>query len=392
MRSHPRSRTSSPRSSIALDNCGAITIEKVTENGDASFGYTTTGGLIPATFNLSNGGFRTYDLVVTGNYSVTEATIPAGWTLKSLICTVTGSGTTATPSGATVNITMAVGGIVDCTYTNHTNLSPTITTTLSATAPVAIGTAVHDSATLSGATANAGGTVTYTVYTDDQCSNVLTGAGTKTVTNGVVPDSDPITFNNAGTFYWQAAYSGDANNNPATSVCQSEIVVVNKNAPSIATLLSETEVAIGATVHDSATLTGATANAGGNVTYTVYTDTNAPTSLPSPDQDGDQRGRSRLRRVTFNSAGTFYWQAVYSGDANNDPATSCASRRSSSSSTNATRRSRRRCRRASVPIGTTVTTRRRCTAPPPTPGAPSPTPCTPTTRAPTCSPTPAPSR
>ena len=307
---------------IALDNCGAITIRKVTENGDASFGYTTTGGLIPATFNLSNGGFQTYDPVETGNYSVTEATIPANWTLKSLICTVTGSGTTATPSGATVNITMAVGGSVDCTYTNHTNLSPTITTMLSATAPVAIGTAVHDSATLSGATANAGGTVTYTVYTDDQCSNVLTGAGTKTVTNGVVPDSDPVTFNNAGTFYWQAAYSGDANNNPATSVCQSEIVVVNKNAPSIATLLSETEVAIGATVTDSATLTGATATAGGNVTYTVYTDdqctnvfalagTRTVTNGLVPNSDG----------VTFNSAGTFYWQAVYSGDANNDPAT-----------------------------------------------------------------------
>src|SRR5215813_7411023 len=37
------------------------------------------------------------------------------------------------------------------------------------------------------------------------------------VTSGNVPDSDPVTFNNAGTFYGQAVYSGDANNNGATS-------------------------------------------------------------------------------------------------------------------------------------------------------------------------------
>jgi hypothetical protein len=307
---------------VNISNCGTIIVHKVTENGDATFNYTTTGGLSPSTFTLSNGGTRTYSSVVSGSYSVTESAPPAGWTLKSLVCTATGSGTSVTPGGATASIAMAGGGVVDCTYTNHTNLSPGIATLLSGSS-VPVGSTVHDSATLSGATANAGGTVTYTVYSDNTCTTSYAAAGTRTVTNGVVPDSDPVTFNSAGTFYWQAAYSGDANNNAATSACTSETLVVNKRSPSITTSLSATSVPIGTAVHDSATLSGATANAGGTVTYTVYSDNTCTTSYAAagtrtvtngvvPDSDP----------VTFNSAGTFYWQAAYSGDANNNAATS----------------------------------------------------------------------
>jgi hypothetical protein len=172
--------------------------------------------------------------------------------------------------------------------------------------------------------------VGYTVYTDNACSvfaNVGSGAqlgnaGTKTVTNAVVPDSDTVTFNQAGTYYWQAAYSGDGINQPAKSVCTSEVLLVIAS-PTITTLLSQSVGAIGDTVHDSATLSGATGNAGGTVTYTVYTDNTCTTSFADggtvtvtngvvPDSNG----------VQFNQAGTFYWQAVYSGDANNNGASS----------------------------------------------------------------------
>jgi hypothetical protein len=151
---------------VNISNCGTIIIHKVTENGDGTFGYTTTGGLTPSTFSLSNGGTRTYgpDTVLPGPYTVTESTLPSGWTLKNLACTATGNGTTASTSlaTATASITMAPEGLVDCTYTNHTNNSPAISTTLSDTT-VSVGGSVHDSATLTGATADAGGTVTYTV-------------------------------------------------------------------------------------------------------------------------------------------------------------------------------------------------------------------------------------
>jgi hypothetical protein len=310
---------------VNIANCGKIIIRKVTENGDASFGYTTTGGLSPATFSLSNGGVQTYSSatqVQAGNYSVTESTVPAGWTLKSLTCTATGTGTSFSVSGATTNITMAPEGVVDCTYTNHINAHPAISTTLSAET-IVVGGTVHDSATLTGATANAGGTVTYTVYTDSACSTGAQSAGTKTVTNGVVPDSNAITFNTAGDFYWQASYSGDANNDPAISLCTSEHLVVNKKSPSIATTLSAETVEVGGSVSDSATLTGATANAGGTVTYTVYTDTACSTGAQSAGTVNVTNGVvPNSNAIQFNAAGDYYWQAVYSGDANNNPATS----------------------------------------------------------------------
>jgi hypothetical protein len=310
--------------SVNISNCGTIRVHKVTENGDGTFGYTTTGGLSPSTFNLSNGGTRAYEgTVLPGSYTVTESGVPSGWTLKKLECTATGSGTSASTSlaTATASITMAPQGVADCTYTNHTNVSPSISTSLS-DSTVSVGDAVHDSATLTGATADAGGTVTYTVYSDNTCSTQVADGGTKTVTNGNVPDSNPVTFNNAGTFYWQAVYSGDANNNGATSDCTSEKLLVKAN-PSIATQLSTDTASIGEPVHDSATLTGATADAGGTVTYTVYSDNTCSTQVADGGTKTVTNGNvPDSNPVTFNNAGTFYWQAVYSGDANNNGATS----------------------------------------------------------------------
>jgi hypothetical protein len=103
----------------ALGSAFPIKIHKVTENGDGTFGYTTTVGLSPSTFNLSNGQTRTYgpDTVLPGNYTVKESTLPSGWTLKDLQCTATGNGTSVSPSlaTATASITMAPEGLVECT-------------------------------------------------------------------------------------------------------------------------------------------------------------------------------------------------------------------------------------------------------------------------------------
>lgn len=312
---------------VDISNCGTITIHKVTQNGNASFGYTTTGSLTPSTFNLSGGGTQTYGpgTVLPGSYSVTESTMPTGWSFVSLVCTASGSGTSVTPNSATAAITMAPGGLVDCTYTNHTNFSPTVSTTLS-TSTANIGDPVTDSATLTGATANAGGTVTYTVYSDNACTQSVASGGTKTVSSGVVPDSDPVTFSTAGTYYWQAAYSGDSNNSAASSPCTSEQLLVKTN-PSVTTSLSASTVNIGASVSDSATLSGATSDAGGTVTYTVYTNSACTQGAQSAGVKTVTNGLvPNSDAITFNNAGTFYWQAAYSGDAKNNSAVSpCAS-------------------------------------------------------------------
>jgi hypothetical protein len=308
---------------VNISNCGGITIHKVTENGDGSFGYTTTGGLDPSTFSLSNAGQRAYSGLTSGSYSVTEnltgAQTTAGWTLKSLTCTATGSGTSASTSGSTANITLAVGGNVDCIYTNHINKSPSIATVLSAVTG-AIGATVHDTSNLTGATANAGGTVTYTVYSDSACSLGARDAGTKTVTNGAVPNSDGLVFNSAGTFYWQAVYSGDANNNGATSPCTDEQLVIGKNQPVVST-------AQHLIPNDDFIMTGATSGAGGTITFNLYAPSDTTCSgQPALTQTVNVSGNGTYSttNTTFvaSTEGTWRWQSSYSGDANNLSATS----------------------------------------------------------------------
>jgi hypothetical protein len=305
---------------VNISNCGTIVINKVTQNGNSTFGYTTTGGLSPATFTLSGGDTRTYGpgTVLPGTYTVTEdSPLPSGWTFTSLTCTTGG-----TVSGQVATITMTPGATISCTYTNHTNVSPSITTLLSAST-VNIGDPVHDSATLTGATSDAGGTVTYTAYAG---ANTCTGTdllnSTVTVTNGTVPDSGAFTPTAAGTYSFQAVYSGDANNNGASSVCSTEQLLV-KASPSITTTLSATSVDVGSTVHDSAALSGVTSDAGGTVTYTVYTNNTCTAGARDAGTVTVTNGLvPDSNALAFNTAGTFYWQAIYSGDPNNNGATS----------------------------------------------------------------------
>jgi len=308
-----------------LNNCGTIKVTKVTENGDSNFGYATTGQIGTAGFSLMNGQTKTYLGVQNGASSVAEnltaAQVSAGWSLKSLVCTDQG-GASHSISGGLANITMVAGGEVDCTYTNHLQFSPTIATQLSA-GTVNIGDPVHDSSTLSGATASASGTVHYVAYSDNACTQNPQDAGTKTVSGGVVPDSDAISFAAAGDYFWQASYSGDQNNNPATSDCTSEHLVVKTN-PAITTQLSQQAISLGGTVHDSANLTGATADAGGTVHYAAYAGAN---NCSGPDllnstvtvNNGNVPDSADF---TPAASGMYSFQAVYSGDARNNGASS----------------------------------------------------------------------
>jgi hypothetical protein len=193
------------------------------------------------------------------------------------------------------------------------------------------GQSTFDTATLSGQTATAGGTVTYNVYTNNTCTTSA-GAGLQpsgnpyTVTNGLVPNSDPVTFPSAGTFYWQASYSGDSFNASAKSTCTSETLIV-KTTPSITTTLSASSIPVNGSAHDSSHLTGATATAGGTVTYHVYTDNTCTTLASGLQPTGNPYAVTNASpadsgSVTFPTSGTFFWQAVYSGDANNSDATS----------------------------------------------------------------------
>jgi hypothetical protein len=68
--------------------------------------------------------------------------------------------------------------------------------------------------------------VTYTVYSDPWHQTVAASGGTFPVTNGSVPNSNLVTLTTPGTYYWQALYSGDANNAPSPSAWGSEAEIV----------------------------------------------------------------------------------------------------------------------------------------------------------------------
>jgi hypothetical protein len=182
---------------------------------------------------------------------------------------------------------------------------------------------------LSGETATAGGLVTYTVYSDNGCHTLYGNAGTGSVTNGTVQNSPNFVFNTPGTYYWQAVYGGDANNNIATSTCGSEVLSVvstpSKNSPTISTTLSTTSstVVTGSSISDSVNLTGETSAAGGTVAYSVYSNNSCTTLFANAGTVNVTNGSvPNSNAVAFNTPSTYYWRAVYSGDANNNPVTS----------------------------------------------------------------------
>jgi uncharacterized protein YjbI with pentapeptide repeats len=83
-----------------------------------------------------------------------------------------------------------------------------------------------DSATvtgLSGVTLT--GSVTYRLYANATCSAAASTTQTVTVSAGRVPDSAPTRALAAGRYSFQAAYSGDANDNPSTSACEPFTVI-----------------------------------------------------------------------------------------------------------------------------------------------------------------------
>jgi uncharacterized repeat protein (TIGR01451 family) len=311
---------------------GFIHIVKNTTGGDATFGYTASPSPL-SDFNITTvGGTGENDFDNITNfqtYTVNEATLPAHWVFDSLNCSVgSPNGGTQTVTNRSVAINLMEGEQVTCTYANHHAVnSPTIATLLSDDS-ITVGGTIHDSSTLTGATADAGGTVKYRYYSvlaDCQAGTFATTGGTsagdKTVTNGVVPNSNDATFNTAGTYYWRAFYSGDGNNNAASSTCQDETLVVGKASPTVTTN-ADGPVTLGVNgsdLTDSATLSGGTAGISGTISFKLYSDANCTVQVGSTVTTTVDSGNGTYvsPSVHVNAAGTYHWVANYLGDANN---------------------------------------------------------------------------
>jgi len=104
---------------------GSITLDKVTDPPDdptSSFNFTTT-NLTPADPSLTDTDIPVVwsDLAV-GTYSIVE-TVPGGWDLTSVVCTGETS-STCTPIADGVQIDLAEGENIYCTFTNTRKPTP----------------------------------------------------------------------------------------------------------------------------------------------------------------------------------------------------------------------------------------------------------------------------
>jgi hypothetical protein len=120
-----------------------------------------------------------------------------------------------------------VGVVV--TLTIVTTARPTIST--QASPGNLLGAPVSDTATLSGGT-NPTGSITFSLFSDAGCATqVFTSTNNL---SGASATSGTFTPATAGTYYWTAAYSGDAANEAATSACgaaNESVVIAPFTAP-----------------------------------------------------------------------------------------------------------------------------------------------------------------
>ncbi|MDQ1442176.1 MAG: hypothetical protein QOG97_2404 [Acidimicrobiaceae bacterium] len=205
-----------------------------------------------------------------------------------------------------------------------------ITTT--ATATNNVGNPITDTATLSAAVPPGPaptGTITFTLFGPNNAT--CTGAATFSMTVPVNSGTGSYTSGAfaptaSGSYRWVAAYSGDANNAPATTACgdAGETSTVSQATPTIVTTASGA-ISIGGSISDAAVLSGGF-NPTGTITFKVFgpsnptcTGTGAFTSAPVTVAGN---GTYASGPFTPSAAGSYNWVAAYTGDANNATVTS----------------------------------------------------------------------
>lgn len=235
------------------------------------------------------------------------------WVIVAIVVSTLGASAVAFAAGLEVSSARL-------TVFSNTLSSPSIGAGLS-TSSITVGETAYGTSSLTGATANAGGAVTYTVYSDDACSVLAVEAGSTTVSGAVAPPSDLVTLTAAGAYYWRAGYSGDGNNQPASSACAGPLTV-NKATPLLTTAASG-PVTVGAAITDTAALSGGYGVLTGSISFNVFApgDGNCVIPLAPPPAAAGVNGAGNYVSGEFVTAasGDYRWVASYSGDANNNP-------------------------------------------------------------------------
>ena len=140
---------------------------------------------------------------------------------------------------------------------------------------VPAGTTVHDQATVTGGLGTPTGTVTFKWFLNGTCDGAAAQTSAAIALNGSgIADATTFAFtpNAAGSFSFQATYSGDGTYNGSTGAC--EPLTVTKLASTTVTDIHNADhqvilsAPIGSTVHDKATVSGSLTTPTGTVDFT----------------------------------------------------------------------------------------------------------------------------
>ena len=192
--------------------------------------------------------------------------------------------------------------------------------------PASAGRPVRDTAMLSGGE-DPTGTITFDVHgpRDPSCSQPPVATSTVAVSgNGSYRSSPSFRPATAGTYRWVDTYSGDENNKPAgPTACGviSETVVVGRAHPALSTTASS-GVRIGDAIHDTAHLHFG-ADPRGRIVFGLYGPDDGTCGRPPAFRTAvivAANGDYASPMFHPLRAGTYRWQALYTGDRNNHPA------------------------------------------------------------------------
>ncbi len=314
--------TTTPGQTVITLGTSTVTL---TDTADLSLGYHPTGTI---TFTLIyNGG--TVDMETVAVNDNGSYTTPTGYTLK-----VNGSSAGTYQWNARYNGDPNNNTASDINDPNEqvtiSKAAPTITTTPSPKT-VTLGPSpvtLRDTADIEGGS-NPSGTITFTLVhngtTVDTETVEFNGNGMYTTPTGyTLPTSGTVT----GTYQWNASYSGDNNDDPASSINDpNERVTVSAGTPAISTIATPTTASTGTTLQDSAALSGDAPT--GSITFNLYAPGVDPTVGPvayTETVTGVNGNGAYSTSVGFvaTTLGTWHWVATYNGDGNNNSVSSGA--------------------------------------------------------------------
>jgi hypothetical protein len=269
-----------------------------TPNGTPGFSLNDNGN------SSSNNAANTEDCqnVLKGSYTITEET-QSGFTLSGITCTKTTGGTSTVTYGSanhsvftagdtSANISLSPQETVECTYTN-TQKTALFSTQQSTSADVTPGTAVTDTATVTGSASDTpSGTVTFYLCgpltsaagcSSSDSTRVSAGTGTLAATSTTgqasATSSPAVNTGNGlapGIYCFEATWPGDSNyvgakdSTTATNECFT-VATINTTTvtrPSDSSGTSKSSVTLGGSIYDTAVVTGTAA--GGDPTGTVH--------------------------------------------------------------------------------------------------------------------------